>query len=173
MIAISLQICEHAGDAHHVSAPDPEGGGAYRCMKAAAWDARIEPRAVSLVQCHATSTHAGDIAEMLAVRRLLGPATSDAWISATKGTTGHLLSASGSLEAIFAALSVHEAVVPPMINLQKLDPELSKGGDGAPLPKFPTGTKPHEWTQKRRVAIKNSFGFGGSNAAVIFANYDA
>jgi 3-oxoacyl-[acyl-carrier-protein] synthase II len=154
-----------------VSAPDPEGGGAYRCMKAAAWDANIDPTTVSLVQCHATSTHAGDIAEMLAVRRLLGPAASNAWISATKGSTGHLLSASGSLEAIFAVLSTHEGVVPPMRNLQKIDPELCKGG--AQLPKFPTGSKPHLWTEKRRIAIKNSFGFGGSNAAVIFANYES
>lgn len=154
-----------------MSAPDPSGGGAYRCMKAAAWDANIDPSAVSLVQCHATSTHAGDIAEMLAVRRLLGASAPNAWISATKGLTGHLLSGSGSLEAIFAVLSARDGVVPPMPNLQKMDPELSK--DGALLPKFPTGNKPHEWAQKRRIAMKNSFGFGGSNAAVIFSNYDA
>ena len=146
-------------DSHHITAPEPEGLGATRAMRRALEDAGLRPEDVSHVNAHATSTPKGDAPEYLAMRAVFGDRLDDVQVSATKSQTGHLLGASGAIESILAVLAVHHGRTPVTINLDNQDPEI-------PL-NVVTGT-PGVLPEGRRVALKNSFGFGGHNAVAVF-----
>ena len=146
-------------DSHHITAPEPEGLGATRAMRRALEDAGLRPEDVSHVNAHATSTPKGDAPEYLAMRAVLGDRLDDVQVSATKSQTGHLLGASGAIESILAVLAVHHGRTPVTLNLDNQDPEI-------PL-NVVTGT-PGALPEGRRVALKNSFGFGGHNAVAVF-----
>ena len=145
-----------SGDAAHMAAPDVESGGAIRCMKAALLDADLAPTDVDHINAHATSTPAGDAVEVESVRRVFGSHTDSIPVSATKGMTGHLLGAAGGLEAVLAVRSLEEGLLPPTINLDDPDPACA-------LDHVAGKARPAEV----RVALSNSFGFGGVNAALI------
>jgi 3-oxoacyl-[acyl-carrier-protein] synthase II len=146
-----------SGDAHHISAPDPSGDGPLRAMKSALRHARLNPSDIDYINAHATSTPLGDPIEITAVRKLFGADASRVSMSSTKSATGHLLGAAGAIEAIFAILSLRDQVVPPTINLHS--PTDADGLDLVPL---------EAKQRKVRYALSNSFGFGGTNAAVVF-----
>lgn len=150
-----------------MSAPPEDGDGAFRAMKAALRDAHVEPTEVEHINCHATSTPLGDRAECRAVQRLFGAHTPNVRLAATKAACGHLLTATGALEALWTVLSCHDAVLPPISTLEQLDPEIAKLD---PLPRF-VGHKSEKWLSTKRVAIKNAFGFGGTNAALCISNF--
>jgi 3-oxoacyl-[acyl-carrier-protein] synthase II len=145
-----------SGDAYHITSPAPEGEGGYRAMQAALADAGIAPEEVDYINAHGTSTPAGDELELGAVTRLLGPAAGRATMSSTKSSIGHLLGAAGAVEAIFCALAIRDQVAPPTINLD--NPSVETVLDLAP----------HEARRRAiRVALSNSFGFGGTNASLV------
>ncbi|MFL6101624.1 MAG: beta-ketoacyl-ACP synthase II [Actinomycetales bacterium] len=146
-------------DAYHIAAPEPEGAGAGRAMKAALEAAGASPGDVVHLNAHATSTPVGDTAEARAIRLALGSASDDVAVSATKSMTGHLLGAAGALESIFTILAVHHRLAPPTINVDDLDPEI----DLDVVRKEPRAL-PREGEQI--VALNNSFGFGGHNVAL-------
>ncbi|HET9953011.1 MAG TPA: beta-ketoacyl-ACP synthase II [Polyangiaceae bacterium] len=146
-----------SGDAHHVSAPEPSGDGARRAMKAALERARVNPSDVDYLNAHATSTPVGDPIEIAAVKSLFGEHAKKLSLSATKSSTGHLLGAAGAVEAIFTILSMRGAVIPPTLNLHEPD-------DGNDLDLVPLVAK----RRQIRYALSNSFGFGGTNAALVF-----
>jgi 3-oxoacyl-[acyl-carrier-protein] synthase II len=149
-----------SADAHHLTQPAPEGEGAQRAMRAALSDARLDPSAIDYVNAHGTSTSAGDMLEVEALRAVFGAhATKGLWISSTKSVTGHLLGAAGGLEAVLSVLAIRDGVVPGTINLDH--PEPSLGG---------LDFVPHE-ARRRPLGhvLSNSFGFGGTNAVLIFA----
>jgi 3-oxoacyl-[acyl-carrier-protein] synthase II len=145
-------------DAHHITAPDPEGSAAARAMKMAMDEAGISPDQVSHINAHATSTPVGDIAEYNALARIFGDHLPGIPVSATKAATGHLLGGTGALEAIFTILALHERTAPPTINLTEQDPEIPLDVVTSPRP---LGDGP-------LFALSNSFGFGGHNAVVAF-----
>lgn len=145
-------------DAHHITAPDPEGLGAARAMAATLEQAGITARDVHHINVHATSTPVGDLAEYTALHALFGAALDDIVISATKAATGHLLGGAGAVEAMFTVLALHHRVAPPTINLTELDPAIALDVAREPRPLGTGGL----------VAISNSFGFGGHNAVVGF-----
>ena len=145
-----------SGDAFHVSAPDKNGDGAFRAMRAALKRADIAPSDIDYVNAHATSTPVGDPVEVLAVERLLG-ADSQVSMSSTKSAIGHLLGAAGAVEAIFSILAMRDQIAPPTLNLD--DPDVECRFD----------LVPHQPRQRKiRYALSNSFGFGGTNAALCF-----
>ncbi|WP_372710614.1 beta-ketoacyl-ACP synthase II [Arthrobacter rhombi] len=144
-------------DAYHITAPDPEGLGATRALKAAMFDGRIQPEDVVHVNAHATSTPVGDKPEYTALRAALGSHLDNVSVSATKSQMGHLLGASGAVESVLTVLAVQERKAPVTINLENQDPEI-------PLDVV-TGT-PRELPSGQIVALNNSFGFGGHNAVV-------
>ncbi|MEM7042640.1 MAG: beta-ketoacyl-ACP synthase II [Pseudomonadota bacterium] len=147
-----------SGDAHHITAPAPNGDGGYRSMKMALNRAGLEPGDVDYVNAHGTSTPLGDEIELGAVKRLFGDAAGRLSMSSTKSAIGHLLGAAGGVEAIFALLAIHHQTVPPTLNLD--DP--SEGCD--------LDLVPHEAKQREvRTALSNSFGFGGTNATLVIA----
>jgi len=151
-----------SADAAHMAAPDLHSGGAIRCMRAALSDADVGPEDVDFVNAHATSTPAGDRVEALSLHEVFGPLTSNLAVSATKGMTGHLLGAAGALEALLCVRGLEEGLVPPTINLDHPDPECDLdhvSGKARPL--------------AARVALSNSFGFGGVNAALVFQRGEA
>lgn len=145
-------------DAHHITAPDPEGTGAARAVIAALKQGNAKIEDVVHINAHATSTPVGDIAEYTALRRVFGDQLDKICISATKSATGHLLGGAGAIEAIFTVLALHEKVAPPTINLDNQDPAI-------PLDVV---TSPRKLPDGDIVAISNSFGFGGHNAVVAF-----
>lgn len=145
-----------SGDAYHITAPAEDGEGAERAMRAAVADAGIEPGDIDYINAHGTSTMA-DTIELAAVERVLGNAAGKATMSSTKSATGHLLGAAGAIEAIFAILAIRDQVAPPTINLDNPAVE-------TPLDLAPNGKREREIN----VALSNSFGFGGTNASVIF-----
>lgn len=145
-------------DAHHITAPDPEGTGAARAVLAALKQAGASVEDVIHINAHATSTPVGDIAEYTALRRVFGDHLDKICISATKASTGHLLGGAGAIEAIFTILALHERIAPPTINLQHQDPEI-------PLDVV---TEPRKLPDGELLAISNSFGFGGHNAVIAF-----
>ncbi|OQV22113.1 3-oxoacyl-[acyl-carrier-protein] synthase, mitochondrial [Hypsibius exemplaris] len=148
-----------AGDASHMTTPRDDGKGATLCMNRALGFAGVKPEQVGYVNCHATSTPHGDKAEANAVRKVFG---ADKLISSTKGATGHLLGAAGAIESIFAVLACHSGSVPPTVNLENVDKDISDLNIVA--------NKSVKWEARdRRIAIKNSFGFGGTNASIVFA----
>ncbi len=146
-------------DAHHMTAPHPEGEGAADVMLLALEDAGLTPADVDYINVHGTSTGLGDIAEPKAIKLAFGDHAYNLNISSTKSMTGHLLGAAGALEAIASVLAVKNDIVPPTINFHSLDPELD------PKLNF-TFNKAQERTVN--VAISNTFGFGGHNACVVF-----
>lgn len=150
-----------AGDAYHLTSPDPDGGGAFRAMQSALRHARLGPDEIDYLNAHATSTPVGDPLETKAIRRAFGAHVGDVAISSTKSATGHLLGAAGGVEAIFALKALEAGILPPTLNLETPDPE----AEGLNLvPKV---------AQERRcrTVMSNSFGFGGTNAALIFGEY--
>jgi len=149
-----------AGDAYHITAPAEDGDGGFRAMKAALKDAGISMADVDYINAHGTSTPLGDEIELGAVERLLGDAADKATMSSTKSATGHLLGAAGAIEAAFACLAIRDQVAPPTINLDNPSIETK-------IDLVPHKAKP----MKIDVALSNSFGFGGTNASVIFKKY--
>ncbi|MBQ2263494.1 MAG: beta-ketoacyl-ACP synthase II [Loktanella sp.] len=146
-----------SGDAHHITAPPPDHEGAERAMRAACRNAKIEPQQIDYVNAHGTSTMA-DTIELSAVERLVGPeAAAKLSMSSTKSATGHLLGAAGAIEAIFSILAIRDQVAPPTINLDNPDVETV------------VDLCANEKRERRiDIALSNSFGFGGTNASVIF-----
>ncbi|WP_171130085.1 MULTISPECIES: beta-ketoacyl-ACP synthase II [unclassified Ruegeria] len=145
-----------SGDAYHITAPSEDGDGAERSMRAALRSAGLEPKDLDYINAHGTSTMA-DTIELGAVERLLGDHASEATMTSTKSATGHLLGAAGAIEAIFSILAIRDQVAPPTINLE--NPAVETPIDLAPNTKR---------ERKIDVALSNSFGFGGTNASVIF-----
>ena len=148
------------GDAYHITAPSPEGDGAFRCMKAAMKRAQLNPEDIDYVNAHGTSTMA-DVIELGAVKRAFGHAVNDLSMSSTKSAIGHLLGAAGAVEAIFSILAVQNGVVPPTLNLDNPD-------EGCDIDLVPHQAK----ERKVRAALSNSFGFGGTNASLIVKSFD-
>ncbi|WP_411889859.1 beta-ketoacyl-ACP synthase II [Yoonia sp. SDW83-1] len=150
-----------SGDAYHITAPPPDHEGAERAMRAACRNAGIEPSQIDYVNAHGTSTMA-DTIELGAVERLVGPeAAAKLTMSSTKSATGHLLGAAGAIEAIFSILAIRDQVAPPTINLD--NPDVETEVDLCANAK-------HE--RRIDVALSNSFGFGGTNASVVFGKVD-
>ena len=150
-----------SGDAHHITAPPEDGDGAYRAMAAALADAQLAASDIGHVNAHGTSTPLGDVAETRAVRRLFAAHADDLLVSATKSMTGHLLGGAGGVEALFAALAIARKKVPPTINLEQ-------PGAGCDL-NYVAGDEAISCEVK--AAISNSFGFGGTNATVVFTRH--
>jgi 3-oxoacyl-[acyl-carrier-protein] synthase II len=146
-----------SGDAHHITAPAADGDGAVRCMRAAIRRAEIAPADVDYVNAHGTSTPLGDEIEVTAVKRVFGDHAYRLSMSSTKSAIGHLLGAAGAVEAIYSILAIRDGVVPPTLNLD--DPS-----DGCDI-----DLVPHEARERKvRIALSNSFGFGGTNASLVF-----
>jgi len=151
-----------SGDAHHVTAPAEDGNGAYRGMRMALRRAGMDPADIDYINAHGTSTSLGDIVELDAVRRLFGNAISTLSMSSTKSSIGHLLGAAGSVEAIYSLLAMNENLAPPTLNLEDPAPQC----EGFDL-------VPNEAKELPINAIlSNSFGFGGTNASIIFKAYE-
>jgi 3-oxoacyl-[acyl-carrier-protein] synthase II len=148
-----------SGDAYHITAPSETGEGGERSMRAALKNAGLEPSAIDYINAHGTSTMA-DTIELSAVERLLGDAASGVTMSSTKSSTGHLLGAAGAIEAIFSILAIRDQVAPPTLNLD--NPAVDTPIDLAPNAKV---------EREVNVALSNSFGFGGTNASVVFGKY--
>jgi 3-oxoacyl-[acyl-carrier-protein] synthase II len=146
-----------SGDAHHITAPSEDGDGAYRSMKAALASAGVAPGEVQYVNAHGTSTPMGDDLELGAVERLWGDAARGLAMSSTKSAVGHLLGAAGAVEGIFSILAIRDGVAPPTLNLES--PSRESAIDRVALT-----------AQQRKidVALSNSFGFGGTNASIVF-----
>jgi len=156
--------CELAGygvsaDAFHMTAPSEDGDGAFRCMRNALKDANLEPAVVDYINAHGTSTPLGDVAETRAVKRLLGARAGKVAVNSTKSMTGHLLGAAGGVEAVLSVLALRDQVSPPTINLRTPDPECD-------LDYVPNAAR----RMPIRVALSNSFGFGGTNGTLVFAH---
>lgn len=149
-----------SGDAYHITAPSSDGEGGERSMRMALDDAGLAPSDIDYINAHGTSTMA-DTIELGAVERMMGDAAADVTMSSTKSATGHLLGAAGAIEAIFSILAIRDQVAPPTINLDTLSVETKI--DLAPNAKRP---------RKIDVALSNSFGFGGTNASVLFGKID-
>ena len=146
-----------SGDAHHITAPASDGDGAYRCMKAALDRAGVSPSQIDYVNAHGTSTPLGDEIEVAAVERVVGDAADGLTMSSTKSAIGHLLGAAGAVEAIFCLLAIRDNIVPPTLNLD--NPSIAT----------PIDLVPHKAKEKPiDVVLSNSFGFGGTNASLVF-----
>ena len=150
-----------SGDAFHITTPPADGEGARKAMVAAMRDAGVEPEDVDYLNSHGTSTPAGDVGESIGIRRAFGDAADDLMVSSTKSTTGHLLGAAGVAEGIFCVQAICNQVVPPTSNLDNQDPECD-------LDYVPNDAR----DAKVRVALSNSFGFGGTNGSLIFRAFD-
>ncbi|MBB3974465.1 beta-ketoacyl-ACP synthase II [Hansschlegelia beijingensis] len=151
-----------SGDAYHITAPAMDGDGAFRCMKAALKRAGVEPSEIDYINAHGTSTPLGDEIELGAVTRLVGNAAGKITMSSTKSAIGHLLGAAGAVEAIFSVLAIRDQVAPPTLNLD--DPSVETALDLVPHKAKPLSID---------VALSNSFGFGGTNASLVFRRYAA
>ncbi len=146
-----------SGDAHHVTAPHPEGSGAFRSMQMALRKAGLEPSDIEYINAHGTSTPLGDELELGAVRRLFGDAIENVSMSSTKSAIGHLLGGAGAVETIFCILALRDQIVPPTLNLDNP----SESCDGVDL-------VPHVAKKRTvRAVLNNSFGFGGTNASLV------
>ena len=146
-----------SGDAHHITAPAEDGDGAYRCMLSALKRAGMNPDEIDYVNAHGTSTPLGDEVELGAVKRIFGDHAFNISMSSTKSAVGHLLGAAGAVEAIFSILAINDNVVPPTLNLDNP----SEGCDIDLIPHQPK-------QRKVRAVLSNSFGFGGTNASLVF-----
>jgi 3-oxoacyl-[acyl-carrier-protein] synthase II len=145
-----------SADAYHITAPCPDGDGMARAMGAAIGDAGISPDRIDYVNAHGTATPAGDAAEVRALERVFGECSGGPLVSSTKSVTGHLLGAAGAVEVIACLLTMRDGVIPPTVNLETPDPECDF--DFVPGQAREAGV---------RVAMTNSFGFGGHNATLI------
>lgn len=149
-------------DASHITAPDPTGEGAARCMVNAVKDADLQPEDIDYINAHGTSTPLNDKVETLAIKKALGAAAAKKiMISSTKSMTGHMLGAAGGVEAIVCLMAIREGIIPPTINYKNPDPECD-------LDYVPNEARPH----KVKVALSNSLGFGGHNACLIFRAFE-
>jgi 3-oxoacyl-[acyl-carrier-protein] synthase II len=149
-----------SGDAYHITAPAPDGDGALRCMTAAVRRAGVSAAEIDYINAHGTSTPLGDEIELAAVQRLIGNAAGRIAMSSTKSSIGHLLGAAGAVEAIFSILALRDGVVPPTLNLDN------------PSVETPIDLVPHRPQQREiNTVLSNSFGFGGTNASLIFRRY--
>ena len=146
-----------SGDAHHITAPPEDGEGARLAMSSAIRDAGIPPSEVDYINAHATSTELGDLAETIAIKRAFGEHAKKVAVSSTKSMTGHLLGAAGVVEAIFSILAIRDGILPPTINLENPD-------EGCDLDYVPRTAR----KARVRVALSNSFGFGGTNGSLVF-----
>lgn len=146
-----------SGDAFHMTSPSENGEGAARCMVNALRDAGLNADQVGYINAHGTSTSAGDLAETMAVKSVLGDAASKVMVSSTKSMTGHLLGAAGGVEAVFSAMALFDGVIPPTINLDN-------PSDGCDLDYVPHTAR----EAKVDVVMSNSFGFGGTNGTLVF-----
>jgi 3-oxoacyl-[acyl-carrier-protein] synthase II len=146
-----------SGDAHHITAPPEDGEGARLAMVAAVRDAGIAPSEVDYINAHATATELGDRAETVAIKRAFGDHAARVAVSSTKSMTGHLLGAAGAVEAIFSILAIRDGVLPPTINLENPDPACDLDYVPGSARQAPV-----------RVALSNSFGFGGTNGSLVF-----
>ena len=144
-----------SADAHHITAPHPEGLGALNVMKASLLEAGMQPSDIDYINAHGTSTPAGDVTEMMAVRRVFGETHPP--VSSTKSMTGHLLGGAGGIESVFTVLATHHQVSPPTINIFNQDPECDLDY---------CANKAREL--KIDAAVKNNFGFGGTNGTLVF-----
>jgi len=150
-----------SGDAYHVSAPHPEGDGAVNCMAMAIESAGLKPEDVDYINAHGTSTQLNDLSETKALKKLFGEHAYKLAISSTKSMTGHLLGGTGGVEAIYSALTIKNGIIPPTINYETPDPECD-------LDYVPNVSR----KALVKVAMSNSFGFGGTNASVLFKAYE-
>ena len=148
-------------DAHHITAPPADGDGAARSMANALRDAGLKPEEVDYINAHGTSTLVGDVAEVAAVKSVFGGHAQKLAMSSTKSMTGHLLGAAGAVEAIFSVLALREGILPPTINLDNPD-------EGCDLDFVANQSRKSD----ARVALSNSFGFGGTNGTLIFRRYE-
>ena len=149
-----------SGDAYHITSPSEDGDGAFRCMQAALKRAGITPSELDYINAHGTSTPVGDEIELRALERLVGDAAGSISMSSTKSATGHLLGAAGAIEAIFSVLAIRDGMVPPTLNLDH------------PSVQTEVDLVPHQSKAKKvDVALSNSFGFGGTNASLVFRRY--
>jgi 3-oxoacyl-[acyl-carrier-protein] synthase II len=144
------------GDAHHMTAPAPEGEGAARCMRLALKDAGLAPTDVDYINAHGTSTEYNDANETMAIKRVFGEQAAKLAVSSTKSMTGHLLGAAGAVEGVFSALTLHHGLIPPTINYDNPDPQCD-------LDYVPNEARKADL----KLVLSNSFGFGGTNACVI------
>ncbi len=147
-----------SADAHHMTAPLDDGDGARRCMISAMRNAGVNADQINYVNAHGTSTPLGDVAETVAIKRALGDAASKVVVNSTKSMTGHLLGGAGGLESVFTVLAVHNQISPPTINIFNQDPACDLDYCANAAREMPIN-----------VALKNSFGFGGTNGSLIFA----
>ena len=145
------------GDAHHITAPAPEGEGAARCMRLALKDAGVAPSDIDYINAHGTSTEYNDANETQAIKKVFGEHAFKLPVSSTKSMTGHLLGAAGAVEGVFSVLALGHGIIPPTINYENPDPDCD-------LDYVPNQARRADI----RVALSNSFGFGGTNACVIF-----
>lgn len=151
-----------SGDAHHITAPAPEGEGGERCMRLALKTANVDPSEVDYINAHGTSTKLNDWYESMAIEKIFGErAKTELNISSTKGVTGHCLGAAGGIEAVYTAMAIQKGIVPPTANYQEKDPN-------CPLNYTVEGAVEKEI----RYAISNSFGFGGTNGSIIMKKFD-
>jgi len=150
-----------SGDAYHMTSPPADGAGASRCMSLALQDAALNPDQVDYINAHGTSTPAGDVAELEAVKTVFGDHARHVMMSSTKSMTGHMLGAAGAIELIASALAIRDGVVPPTINLDQADP----AAEGMDL--VPHVAREHPI----KVALSNSFGFGGTNGSIIISEF--
>jgi len=151
----------YTGDAYHITAPSPDGDGAVRCMKMAIKDARLKPEDVEYINAHGTSTPLNDLTETIAIKKVFGDRAKKIPISATKSMTGHLLGAAGSTEAIFTILAIQDGIIPPTINYEEPDPQCD-------LDYVPNAAR----RQPLNIAMSNAFGFGGTNATLVFKKFE-
>jgi 3-oxoacyl-[acyl-carrier-protein] synthase II len=149
-----------SGDAHHIAAPPEDGDGAVRCMKMAIADAGLAPEDIDYINAHGTSTPLNDVVETGAIKRVFGDHAGKLAISSTKSMTGHMLGGAGGIESVFTALAIHHGVIPPTINLENPDPACD-------LDYVPNVAR----EMKIRVAVSNSFGFGGTNAVLVMKKF--
>jgi len=149
-------------DAFHISAPAENGAGAAACMRLALQDAGLEPSQIDYINAHGTSTKLNDASETAAIKTVFGEIARRIPISSTKSMTGHLMGAAGALEAVFSIQALREAILPPTINLHTPDPECDLDYVPNTARRLPV-----------RVALTNSFGFGGTNASLVFRKFDA
>ena len=150
----------YTGDAYHITAPSPEGEGAARCMRMAIKDAGLKPEDIDYINAHGTSTPLNDLTETQAIKTVFGEHAKKVAISATKSMTGHLLGAAGSTEAIFSLLAIRDGIIPPTINYDVPDPECD-------LDYVPNIAR----RQTLTVVMSNAFGFGGTNATLVFRKF--
>ena len=149
-----------SGDAYHVTAPDPKGVGASLCMKSALDDAGLKPHDVDYINAHGTSTKLNDAAETKAIKDVFGDHAYKLALSSTKSMTGHLLGGAGGVAAIYTALTIRHGIMPPTINYDNTDPECD-------LDYIPNKAR----EGNVRMAMINSFGFGGTNASLVFGAF--